>query len=135
MIVDRFWSKVNKANGCWTWNAGLNRDGYGSIKIKGKFWLAHRYAMVLAGHIIEGKVVCHKCDNPSCVNPDHLFVGTQADNVKDMIAKNRYVKPQSKLSAADIIAIQESTDSYKEIGKRFNISAPYVCNIKRKVTS
>jgi hypothetical protein len=135
MIADRFWSKVNKSNGCWTWNKTLSYDGYGKIKINGKDWLAHRYSMFLAGHAIEGKVVCHKCDNPSCVNPAHLFVGTQADNIKDMIDKGRYVKPQSKLSIEDIIAIQNSTDSYKEIGKRFNISASYVCNIKRKVNS
>ena len=135
MIVDRFWSKVNKSAGCWTWNKTLNRDGYGGIQIAGKYWLAHRYAMVLEGHNIDGKVVCHKCDNPACVRPDHLFVGTQADNVKDMINKGRYVKPKSKLSADDIIAIQASNESYKTIGKRFNISAPYVCNIKRKVNA
>jgi hypothetical protein len=130
-----FWNKVNKETPteCWEWTGRLNRDGYGGFKMNHQDLHVHRWSMKFAGHDIAGKVVCHKCDNPKCVNPDHLFLGTQADNVKDMIAKGRYVKPQSKLSDADIVAIQQSTDSYKTIGKRFNISAPYVCSIKQKV--
>ena len=132
MTVERFWKHVNKTDTCWTWQLKLNRDGYGSIQIDGKSILAHRYSVVLDGRDPAGKVVMHTCDNPACVRPDHLKVATQADNVKDMIVKGRYVKPQSKLSIEDIIAIQNSTDSYKVIGKRFNISAPYVCSIKQK---
>ena len=132
MTVERFWKHVNKTDTCWTGQLKLNRDGSGSIQIDGKSILAHRYSVVLDGRDPAGKVVMHTCDNPACVRPDHLKVATQADNVKDMIVKGRYVKPQSKLSIEDIIAIQNSTDSYKVIGKRFNISAPYVCSIKQK---
>lgn len=133
--IDDYWNKVNKdtSTGCWEWTGRLNQDGYGGFKMNHNEMHVHRWSMVFKGHEIKGLVVCHKCDNPKCVNPDHLFLGTQADNVKDMIAKGRYVKPQSKLSAEDIVAIQQSTDSYSIIGKRFNISAPYVCSIKRKV--
>jgi len=131
--MNRYWNKVNKTNTCWEWHGGKDHDGYGRFKVEGKLWQAHRYSIVLDGRDPIGKVVMHTCDNPSCVNPAHLQLGTQADNVKDMIAKGRYIKPQSKLSIADIAAIHASTDSYKTIGKRFNISAPYVCKIKQKV--
>ena len=133
--IDDYWNKVNKetSTGCWEWTGRLTKDGYGGFKMNHQDMQVHRWSMVFKGHNIAELVVCHKCDNPKCVNPDHLFLGTQADNVRDMIAKGRYVKPQSKLSAEDIIAIQQSTDSYKVIGNRFNISAPYVCSIKQKV--
>jgi hypothetical protein len=131
--MDKFWNKVNKTDSCWEWQGSKDRDGYGRYKSNGKLWQAHRYSVLLDGKDPKGMVVMHSCDNPSCVRPDHLQLGTQADNIKDMIAKGRYVKPQSKLSKEDIKMIQDSTDSYTVIGKRFNISAPYVCSIKQKV--
>ena len=133
--INDFWNKVNKETntGCWEWTGSKCRDGYGLFKMnKQNVLLAHRWSVIFNGRDPSNKVVMHTCDNPGCVNPDHLQLGTQADNVRDMIAKKRYVKPQSKLSMEDIIAIQQSTDSYKTIGKRFNISAPYVCSIKQK---
>ena len=133
--MNRYWNKVNKTNTCWEWQGSKDRDGYGRFKADGKLWQAHRYSVVLDGKDPKGLTVMHTCDNPGCVNPAHLQLGSQADNIKDMISKGRYVKPKSRLSAEDIIAIQQSTDSYSIIGKRFNISAPYVCSIKQKVKS
>lgn len=92
-----FWRKVNRSAGpgsCWEW-MGRKSRGYGSLTRKtphGTFIRAHRYAWYLAnGPIPDGMVICHKCDNPGCVNPAHLFIGTQDQNNKDRAAKGRTV--------------------------------------------
>ena len=98
----RFWAKVNKdtPNGCWEWQGALYRNGYGQCHFVRESY-AHRVAWTLCNDkpIPQGMVVCHKCDNRKCVNPAHLFVGTQLDNIRDMDAKgrgNRH-KPEPKL--------------------------------------
>lgn len=92
----RFWAKVDKSDGgCWEWKACLNEAGYGIFGVGGqRVDRAHRISYRLAfGEIPSGLFVCHKCDNRKCVNPDHLFVGTNDDNVADMISKGRQSKP------------------------------------------
>lgn len=87
-----FWKRVSKPSPdeCWEWQGGKTPDGYGSAGHKNKSVLAHRLAWELTnGPIPEGMEVCHKCDNPPCCNPDHLFLGTHADNIRDMFAKGR----------------------------------------------
>lgn len=91
--VDRFWAKVQKTDGCWLWIAFRNQDGYG---IFNRFveTSAHRAAWHFTyGPIPEGMRVLHKCDNPPCVRPDHLFLGTQFDNMQDCSRKGRVVFP------------------------------------------
>lgn len=89
-LPERFWSKVEKAEGCWLWTAYRDDDGYGSIRVGRKAELAHRVAWWLTnGPIPPGLHVLHRCDRPECVNPDHLFLGTQLDNVVDMYRKGR----------------------------------------------
>jgi hypothetical protein len=86
----RFWRKVIKIEHCWEWAAYKNKKGYGQIKIQGKVLGAHRVSWLLAvGEIEAGLCVLHTCDNPKCVRPDHLFLGTNADNVDDKYKKGR----------------------------------------------
>ena len=88
-----FWSRVDKESsqwGCWIWKGPIRHDGYGSYHYLKKTTLAHRWAYAdQIGPIPEGLFLCHRCDNPPCVNPSHLFVGTQADNIKDCENKGR----------------------------------------------
>ena len=90
-ITTRFWNKVIKQdNGCWIWTAYTNSDGYGKFKIGKRTCNAHRMAwMLCCGSIPKGMLVLHHCDNPPCVNPDHLYLGTDADNVRDRDNRNR----------------------------------------------
>lgn len=97
-VEKRFWEKVDKEakNGCWEWTGARQRKGYGVLKVDGKAIAMHRYSYELhCGPIPAGMMVCHACDNPCCVNPAHLFLGTPADNMTDKVSKGRAKGPWS----------------------------------------
>lgn len=89
----RFLEKVLKTKDCWIWVGSRKSSGYGCFWYNGKVWTAHRFSLYFFKNLdVQGKVVCHSCDNRYCVNPDHLWIGTQKDNVHDMIKKNKHYK-------------------------------------------
>lgn len=89
-MVDRFWSKVDKSGDCWLWTASRSVKGYGRFSNEGRRHQANRVAYEMAhGPIPDGMLVCHHCDNPPCVRPDHLFLGSHAENMLDMSTKGR----------------------------------------------
>jgi hypothetical protein len=121
--------------GCWLWTAGVNRDGYGQFGAPDGSHAAHRYSLELVnGPIPDGLYVCHKCDQPACVNPDHLFLGTQTDNMHDAAVKGRTRGGVPKLSKTDLTAIlaaRGAGDGCRLVGRRFGVSQMTVWKIWR----
>lgn len=136
-LSDRFWEKVTKTDGCWLWTANMNKKGYGRLWLNGRNEFAQRVSWYLHfGKRDEALLVLHKCDTPSCVNPDHLFLGTNADNMLDKRLKGRSAKGEGngnrKLTNEQIIAIRNSQGSVKEISQQFNIDKTQVYNIQSR---
>lgn len=110
----RLWGKINGRgpDECWEWVAGRDKWGYGLFKLNGKRVLAHRLVFALInGEIPDGLLVCHSCDNPSCCNPSHLWLGTHKQNMSDKTSKGRQPKgeehPASKLTEKDVKEIRK----------------------------
>jgi hypothetical protein len=93
-LLERFWAKVDIRGDdeCWPWTAAVRnkREGYGAFWLNGRHQPAPRVAMILSGTYIDGMQVCHRCDNPKCCNPKHLFLGTNLDNNQDKVLKGRH---------------------------------------------
>jgi len=109
----KFWSKVLKTDSCWILNGWIKENGYGGINFSGKNFYAHRISFIIAnGSIPDSKpIICHRCDNPRCVNPKHLFAGTTRDNVRDMISKGRRC-PTEKMKTLIKMAAQRGDNHY-----------------------
>jgi len=88
-----FWSRVNKTDGCWLWAGAVAKNGYGYVRWGNRLEVASRIAWELTHRekIPDSMYICHSCDNPTCVNPEHLFMGTPHDNYVDCIVKGRAV--------------------------------------------
>ena len=132
-IEERFWEKVDKVSspdGCWLWTAGVSSMGYGQINQGGKHG-THIAAHKLSWQLVNGPrpdnlFLCHTCDNRRCVNPDHLFLGTQKDNIQDAVRKGRKPHgeghPLARWTERDIIemfAMQKRGAKQSEIARRF----------------
>lgn len=126
-----FWEYVQKTDTCWFWIGGRSYGGYGlQAAGRGNSRLAHRHSYELAnGPIPEGMLVLHKCDNPSCVNPKHLSLGTHADNTHDMCSKKRGVGKLTQIDVDKIRELREAGSSQKEIARLFSVNQSTVSRI------
>jgi DNA-binding CsgD family transcriptional regulator len=120
--------------GCWNWKGAKQVRGYGELSIGGKKYAAHRLSYALFHGQWPGRLyVCHSCDNVSCVNPDHLFLGTQKDNLQDMAAKGRSMRgernAQAKLRDDDVKAIRASGYTKQKLADQYGVSLSTIQSI------
>jgi len=140
-------------SGCWLWIAGLGYNGYGQFGHMGKCIRAHRFSWELAhGEIPPGMNVCHKCDTRSCVNPDHLFLGTAEENIADKVRKGRQAKgrslalaqgnhkrfgelsPVSVLKSEQVIAIRSDPRTNAEVARAYGVGESTIRSIRIRQT-
>lgn len=137
--IERFWKHVDKKSKdeCWEWNASVSNDGYGNIRINNKLYLPHRISWVIHNNVIpDGLLVCHTCDNRSCVNPSHLFLGTQKENMQDRDKKCRRIalvgekNGKHRLTEKEVIEIRAKYIPYKystyKLAKEYGVSTTAV---------
>lgn len=147
-VEQRFWSKVQKgaADECWLWLASTNHAdsnrSYGEFWVNGRRVKAHRFAWELAHgrSIPKGLLACHSCDNPRCVNPDHIFIGTHSDNLRDAVQKGRHQSPRGESHPLAVLTVNEVVEmrrlrgegaSAKCLANRYGISVQSVRRIIR----
>ena len=138
---ERFWEKVDKSGECWTWRGRRTPNNYGEFTVGYQKFGAHRFSWMLhSGPIPDGLYVCHHCDNPPCVNPDHLFLGTAKENMRDQIRKGRgayRVGENSKVTkltnemVKDIYQRACAGEQYLAIAKSLDVSRNLVTSIAR----
>jgi hypothetical protein len=132
------WDRIDQSGGpdaCWPWTGNRRPDGYGRLGVRGSAYYAHRLAYASTfGPIPDGMLVCHRCDNPSCCNPAHLFVGTDADNQRDAAAKGR--KPAGSrhrlavLTQEQAQAIRASRAAAATLAQDFGVSIRTVYRVR-----
>lgn len=137
----KFWNKVRRTMGCWIWQGAILQSGYGCHSTDGKLWRAHRLSYILVkGSIPQGLNVLHKCDNPRCVNPSHLFLGNQSDNLFDSIAKGRNGGGENhryaKLTNGKVKLIRRLTGtlSQRTLAKMFGVHRTTLRSVQRGET-
>jgi hypothetical protein len=140
-LAQRFQSQISTDNsrGCWEWTGKAFRNGYGCFYVAGKYCLAHRVAYALTfGEVDPSVVVCHRCDNPPCVNPDHLFAGSARDNVQDKCSKGRQFRAigskcgNAKLAEWQVMDMRRERDTgalYRDLALKYGISMKQVSKI------
>lgn len=139
--INRFWPKVKKTEGCWIWKAAYDKGGYGRFCYKSKAERAHRVSWELHNGLIPKELcVLHKCDVRGCVNPNHLFLGTRVDNIKDMDNKGRRVSLKgnkngnSKLNEEKVKSIRQlflKGHSKSKLALKFGVTSQMISRIVR----
>ena len=141
-IESEFWARVNKTNDCWLWTGGKTGMGYGMFCRHNQHTHAHRLCWELVnGPIPTGMCVLHKCDNPICVRPDHLFLGTQADNMADCQAKGRFAKGERnghhKVTAQQVTEIRRryaAGESQSGMAEEYGVDPSTISNMITRET-
>jgi hypothetical protein len=142
-VAERLMARIRYQGDCWEWTGSLNGKGYGQINIKGGNVpsLVHRTSYAeFVGPIPEGLDVLHKCDNPLCFKPSHLFLGTHADNMKDKMEKGRHrygvsqgsAHGMSKLTDAQVLEIRASAGPSRIVAEKYGISGRQVRDIRNR---
>ena len=130
-LEQKFFSKVQVTDGCWLWTGAVSGRGYGQFGVNRRLVGAHRLSYEMHfGVIPAGQLVCHKCDTPRCVRPDHLFLGTYQDNADDKVRKGRHPvgsrSSSSKISDDDVVQMRSlhatGEYSYKTLSKKFGVT-------------
>ena len=138
-LKNKLFSKVevSASTGCWTWTAGKGIGGYGRVRVGLKTRYAHRVSFEIhRGTIPRGMFVCHSCDNPACLNPDHLFLGTPAENMADRDRKGRQARQRgaqnamAKLTDAAVLEIKAAVGPQREIADRYGVSRGHISFIR-----
>jgi hypothetical protein len=137
--IETFYKRFKPAaNGCWEWISHLDRQKkYGIFNYQARHWRAHRLSYWFhKGEFNLDLYVCHTCDNPLCVNPDHLFLGTTQDNTSDRVKKDRSAKGEkngdSRLTDDQVKSIKSSLESVTELSKKYKVSRTTVYKIKNR---
>ena len=147
-IEDRFWAAITKTSECWLWTGTVHDQGYGTIQVRRRrenicyHIYAHRFSWELHnGPIPKGLFVCHKCDNPPCTRPDHLFLGTNIENMQDSLRKGRQSNvpgrrhigesnPSAKLTWATVAEIRASPLSYSQIANKYGVTKACIWSVR-----
>jgi len=139
--LQRFEAKVQITPGCWIWRGAKIPRGYGHFGLNGGQIVAHRFSyQTYVGPICDGLFVLHRCDNRACVNPEHLFLGTNKDNMQDMLAKGRGNKARgeavcnAKLTTAEVAMILKDDRSIKDIAAEYRVNSSTIHRIKKRQT-
>lgn len=135
--IRSFWRRTEKSEGCWTWVGCVDRDGYGQIGVNYRQLKAHRFSWELHYSVIpEGLCVCHRCDNPGCVNPEHLFLGTNQENTRDKLNKGRQQQGQQaggKLTTEEVAEVRRLLSEGRTtvaLAKEYGVSQGNISHIK-----
>lgn len=141
-----FYSKIKKTTTCWLWVGNMDSYGYGQYWDGERLVLSHRLMYALSiGELVKGKMILHRCDVRNCVNPKHLYQGTQKDNMRDMVSRGRMAdvsgerNPRSKLTLEDVVEIRKIVPhinhpvalTHEEIARRYGVSKSTIAQISR----